>query len=88
MCVATRPEPVRSIYVYNSPRRGAERCVLVVGISCRLLETDDVCCCLVLKIALSRYDELHPSEQAHRILAAEITVLMKGKHSKWTTWLN
>ncbi|KIM54980.1 carbohydrate esterase family 16 protein [Scleroderma citrinum Foug A] len=34
------------------------------------------------------YDELHPSEQADRILAAEITALMKGKPSKWTTWLS
>ncbi|KIM54982.1 carbohydrate esterase family 16 protein [Scleroderma citrinum Foug A] len=34
------------------------------------------------------YNELHPSQQAHRVLAAEFTTLMKGKYSRWTTWLS
>lgn len=34
------------------------------------------------------WDELHPSEQADRIVAREITAVMKGEHSRWTTWLS
>ncbi|KAJ7242909.1 carbohydrate esterase family 16 protein [Mycena rebaudengoi] len=33
-------------------------------------------------------DELHPSEQADRIVAREIALTMEGKRSQWTTWLN
>ncbi|KAJ6617512.1 GDSL lipase/esterase [Mycena sp. CBHHK59/15] len=33
-------------------------------------------------------DELHPSEQADRIIAREIALTMEGKTSKWSTWLN
>jgi len=33
------------------------------------------------------YDELHPSEQADRIVAREITQVIKGEDNKWTTWL-
>ncbi|KAH7909673.1 carbohydrate esterase family 16 protein [Hygrophoropsis aurantiaca] len=32
------------------------------------------------------YDELHPSEQTDRIIAREITTVMKGEASKWATW--
>ncbi|KAI6135858.1 carbohydrate esterase family 16 protein [Pisolithus thermaeus] len=34
------------------------------------------------------WDELHPSEQADRIVAREITAVMKGEYSRWTTWLS
>jgi hypothetical protein len=34
-----------------------------------------------------RYDELHPSEQSDRIVAREITAVMKGEYNQWTTWL-
>ncbi|KAF5334166.1 hypothetical protein D9758_014835 [Tetrapyrgos nigripes] len=34
------------------------------------------------------YDELHPSEQANRIVAREIAQVFQGKQSQWTTWLS
>ncbi|KIJ69630.1 carbohydrate esterase family 16 protein [Hydnomerulius pinastri MD-312] len=34
------------------------------------------------------YDELHPSEQASRIVAREMTAAMKGEHTQWITWLS
>ncbi|KAG6864112.1 hypothetical protein C0991_012434 [Blastosporella zonata] len=34
------------------------------------------------------YDELHPSEQADRMVAKEIATVIQGEHSKWTTWLS
>ncbi|KAJ7723269.1 hypothetical protein DFH07DRAFT_946555 [Mycena maculata] len=37
---------------------------------------------------INRTDELHPSEQADRIIAREIALMLEGKTSKWTTWLN
>ncbi|KAJ6540781.1 GDSL lipase/acylhydrolase [Mycena sp. CBHHK59/15] len=33
-------------------------------------------------------DELHPSEQADRIVAREIALILEGKKSKWATWLS
>ncbi|KAJ7171054.1 GDSL lipase/acylhydrolase [Mycena filopes] len=33
-------------------------------------------------------DELHPSEQADRIIAREIALTLEGKTSKWSTWLS
>lgn len=42
----------------------------------------------ILWMIFCRWDELHPSEQADRIVAREITALMKGEHSRWTTWLS
>ncbi|KAJ7653185.1 GDSL lipase/acylhydrolase [Mycena polygramma] len=33
-------------------------------------------------------DELHPSEQADRIIAREIALTLEGKKSQWSTWLN
>ncbi len=36
----------------------------------------------------SRVDELHPSEQADRIVAREIAEVIQGKANKWTTWLS
>ncbi|KAJ7471169.1 GDSL lipase/acylhydrolase [Mycena galericulata] len=33
-------------------------------------------------------DELHPSEQADRIIAREISLTLEGKTSRWSTWLN
>ncbi|CAK5268339.1 unnamed protein product [Mycena citricolor] len=33
-------------------------------------------------------DELHPSEQADRIVAREIALTLEGKDSQWTTWLS
>ncbi|KAH7924946.1 carbohydrate esterase family 16 protein [Leucogyrophana mollusca] len=34
------------------------------------------------------YDELHPSEQTDRIIAREITTVMKGEASEWATWFS
>jgi len=34
------------------------------------------------------FDELHPSEQADRVVAREISQAIQGKTSKWTTWLS
>ncbi|OJA13745.1 hypothetical protein AZE42_01547 [Rhizopogon vesiculosus] len=34
------------------------------------------------------YDELHPSQQSDRIVAREITAVMKGEYNQWTTWLS
>ncbi|EGN96374.1 carbohydrate esterase family 16 protein [Serpula lacrymans var. lacrymans S7.3] len=34
------------------------------------------------------YDELHPSEQSDRIVAREITAVMKGEENQWVTWLS
>ncbi|KAJ6632150.1 GDSL lipase/acylhydrolase [Mycena sp. CBHHK59/15] len=34
------------------------------------------------------YDELHPSEQADRVLAKEIAQVIEGKENRWTTWLS
>ncbi|KAF7306309.1 Carbohydrate esterase family 16 protein [Mycena indigotica] len=33
-------------------------------------------------------DELHPSEQADRIVAREIALVLEGKQSRWATWLS
>jgi len=33
-------------------------------------------------------DELHPSEQADRIVAREIALTLEGKRSRWATWLS
>ncbi|KAJ7198873.1 GDSL lipase/esterase [Mycena pura] len=33
-------------------------------------------------------DELHPSEQADRIVAREIALTLEGRGSQWTTWLS
>ncbi|TFK24006.1 GDSL lipase/acylhydrolase [Coprinopsis marcescibilis] len=33
------------------------------------------------------YDELHPSEQAGRIVAREIAQVVQGRENRWTTWL-
>ncbi|KAF8996011.1 GDSL lipase/acylhydrolase [Cyathus striatus] len=34
------------------------------------------------------FDELHPSEQADRIVAREVAEVMRGQSNKWTTWLS
>ncbi|KAF9061432.1 GDSL lipase/acylhydrolase [Rhodocollybia butyracea] len=34
------------------------------------------------------FDELHPSEQADRIVAREMALVMEGKSSLWATWLS
>ncbi|KAH7923372.1 carbohydrate esterase family 16 protein [Leucogyrophana mollusca] len=34
------------------------------------------------------YDELHPSEQTDRVIAREMTAVMKGEANQWTTWLS
>ena len=39
-------------------------------------------------IAFYRYDELHPSEQADRIVAREVAQVIKGQKNQWTTWLS
>jgi hypothetical protein len=36
----------------------------------------------------SRFDELHPSEQADRIVAREIAQAIEGRANQWTTWLS
>lgn len=35
---------------------------------------------------ICRFNELHPSQQADRIVAREITAVLKGEQSKWMTW--
>lgn len=35
-----------------------------------------------------RYDELHPTEQADRIVAREFAATIEGKGSRWATWLS
>ncbi|KAF8968762.1 carbohydrate esterase family 16 protein [Flammula alnicola] len=34
------------------------------------------------------FDELHPSEQADRIVAREIAQVIEGHQNRWTTWLS
>lgn len=34
------------------------------------------------------YDELHPSEQADRVVARQITNAIQRKSEKWTTWFS
>ncbi|KAF9465451.1 GDSL lipase/acylhydrolase [Collybia nuda] len=34
------------------------------------------------------FDELHPSEQADRIVAREVAASIQGKKNRWTTWLS
>ncbi|KAG8766426.1 hypothetical protein FRC19_006730 [Serendipita sp. 401] len=34
------------------------------------------------------YDELHPSDQVHRIVARELASVLKGKDNKWVKWLS
>ncbi|KDR73974.1 hypothetical protein GALMADRAFT_227695 [Galerina marginata CBS 339.88] len=34
------------------------------------------------------FDELHPSEQADRIVAREIAQVIEGQKNQWTTWLS
>ncbi|KAF9465452.1 GDSL lipase/esterase [Collybia nuda] len=34
------------------------------------------------------WDELHPSEQANRIVAREMAASIQGKKTRWTTWLS
>jgi len=34
------------------------------------------------------FDELHPSEQADRIVAREIAQVIEGRANQWTTWLS
>ncbi|KAK0198889.1 SGNH hydrolase-type esterase domain-containing protein [Armillaria mellea] len=33
------------------------------------------------------YDELHPSEQADRVVAREIAQVARGEQNRWTTWI-
>ncbi len=35
-----------------------------------------------------RYDELHPSEQADRIVAREVAQVARGEENRWTTWIS
>lgn len=32
------------------------------------------------------YNDLHPSQQANRVVAREITAVLKGEQNRWTTW--
>ncbi|RDB29885.1 Acetylesterase [Hypsizygus marmoreus] len=34
------------------------------------------------------FDELHPSEQADRIVAREVAAVIQGRKNRWTTWLS
>lgn len=36
----------------------------------------------------NRFDELHPSEQADRIVGREIASVIRGEKNRWTTWLS
>ena len=35
-----------------------------------------------------RFDELHPSEQADRVVAKQISEVILGEENKWTTWFS
>ena len=35
-----------------------------------------------------RFDELHPSEQADRVVAKQISEVILGEDNKWTTWFS
>ena len=37
---------------------------------------------------LFRFDELHPSEQADRVVAKNIAEVIEGKENIWTTWFS
>jgi len=34
------------------------------------------------------FDELHPSEQANRIVAREISLIIQGRSNQWATWIS
>ena len=36
----------------------------------------------------SRWDELHPSEQADRVIAREIVAAIRGTSGRWITWFS
>lgn len=75
-----------TVPVYNVTG-SIDACVLQLNESV----TDPGTCTVVEGPARDGYlwwDELHPSEQADRIVAREITAVMKGQQSNWTTWLS
>jgi hypothetical protein len=39
-------------------------------------------------VVTTRFDELHPSEHADRIVAREIAAVIKGQGSRWAMWLS
>lgn len=48
-----------------------------------------ICPSKVYRRSLSfRFDELHPSEQADRIVAREVAAAIRRKSSKWVTWFS
>ncbi len=55
------------------------------------LNSDDGTCTQVNGTDRDSYlwwDELHPSEQADRIVAREIAKTMTGQGSQWETWIS
>lgn len=43
-------------------------------------------CMDILCSRIYRYNDLHPSQQANRVVAREITAVLKGEQNRWTTW--
>ncbi|KAJ7595525.1 GDSL lipase/acylhydrolase [Mycena floridula] len=66
--------PLKScVYQLNEPTSDTGICTIAQG-------TD--------KDSFLWFDELHPSEQADRMVAREITGILKGKKNRWTTWIS
>ncbi|EAU86697.1 GDSL lipase/acylhydrolase [Coprinopsis cinerea okayama7 len=61
------------VYELNAPPDATPRCTMVEG-------TD--------RDSYLWYDELHPSEQASRVVARQIADVIQGKRNRWTTWLD
>ena len=67
------------------PKSKEQQGIAIYGISCSLIRQEEW---YVMLIAIYRYDELHPSEQADRIVAREVAQVIKGQKNQWTTWLS
>ena len=44
--------------------------------------------CLAVLIGRSRFDELHPSVQAERVVAKAISDAIRRRSEKWIAWLS
>lgn len=62
---------VSCVYAINEPDSNPGTCTIANG-------TD--------RDSFLWYDELHPSEQADRVLARAVTDVLQGKSEQWTTF--
>ena len=44
--------------------------------------------CIQVTCEIFRYDELHPSEQADRVVARQVTNAILRLSNQWTTWFS